>query len=119
YRSSILLLCDNPFRSFIATGLRNAGAIVDVASCVNDASRETPYDAIVVALKPQASPVVSAADAFIIASHWPGAVIAQFWGDIERAVLEDLDIPVWPRKAPALGHMGVLPSALGPVAVLR
>jgi len=119
YRSSILVLCDNPFGSFITSALRAAGACVEVAERVSEAASDTRHDAILVALKPQSYPVVSAAEARIIASRWPGAVVAQFWGDLERAVLEQLDIPIWPPTAPGIGHMGVLPSALGPEPVIR
>jgi hypothetical protein len=119
YRSSILLLCDNPFCGFIARGLRRAGATVDVAAQVGEAPREKPYDAVLVSLTPKATPVVTAADATQIARQWPGAVVAQFWGDIDRAALQGLNVPVHPGKAPGPGHMGILPSAIGPEAVIR
>jgi hypothetical protein len=119
YRSSILLLCDNPFCPFIARGLRRNGAHVDVVHRVAEAPRDTRYDAILVALKPQDSPVISAIDARVIGGNWPGAVVAQFWGDIDRFALEDADVPVWPDEAPAAGHMGILPSAIGPEPVIR
>jgi hypothetical protein len=119
YRSSILLLCDNPFCGFIARGLRRAGATVDVAAHVAEAPRERQYDAILVSLTPQATPVVTAADADQIARQWPGAVVAQFWGDIDRSALAALNVPVHPEKAPGAGHMGILPSGIGPEAVIR
>jgi len=119
YRSSILLLCDNPFSGFILRGLIRAGATVDVADSVATAPRQQRYDAIVVALHPRDVPVVSAADARLISCNWPGAVVAQFWGDIDRAALDDLHVPLWPEKAPAAGHMGILPSAIGPEPVIR
>jgi hypothetical protein len=28
-------------------------------------------------------------------------------------------VPVWPDKAPKPGHMGILPSALGPEPIIR
>jgi hypothetical protein len=119
YRSSILVLCDNPFGPFIIRGLRRAGARVDVARCANKAPQDTRYDAIVVSLKPQAGPTVSTADAHLIATRWPGAVVAQYWGDLERETFDRLDIPVWPPKTPGRGHMGILLSALGPEPVIR
>jgi hypothetical protein len=119
YRSSILLLCDNPFGSYMTRGLRRAGANLDVARSVAEAPRDKRYDAIVVALKPQSTPVLTAMDARIIATCWPGAVVAQYWGDIDRAALADMDVPVWPERAPGAGHMGILPSALGPEPVVR
>jgi hypothetical protein len=119
YRSSILLLCDNPFDTFMSRGLQRAGASLDVARSVADAPRDKRYDAIVVALKPRSTPVVSAMDARTIATCWPGAVVAQFWGDIDRAALAEMDVPMWPENAPGPGHMGILPSALGPEPVVR
>jgi hypothetical protein len=119
YRSSILLLCDNPFSGFILRTLKKIGASVDLADSVANAPRYGEYDAIVVALQPQAHCVVSADDARLIASRWPGAVVAQYWGDIDRSALQSLSVPLWPEHAPAAGHMGVLPSAIGPEPVVR
>jgi len=119
YRSSILVLCDNPFCGFIARTLKRLGASVDVADTVVDAPRHVRYDAVLVALQPRAHAVVSAVDARLIASRWPGAVVAQFWGDMDRAALASAGVSVWPERAPGVGHMGVLPSAIGPEPVIR
>src|SRR5207248_11612591 len=108
YRSSILVLCDNPFCGFITRTLKRLGASVDVADTVVDAPRYVRYDAVLVALQPRADAVLSAVDARLIASRWPGAVVAQFWGDIDRASLASAGVAVWPERAPATGHMGVL-----------
>ena len=45
--------------------------------------------------------------------------MAQFWGDIDRASLASAGVAVWPERAPATGHMGVLPSSLGAEPVVR
>jgi hypothetical protein len=119
YRSSLLLLCDNPFCGFISRTLRRAGATVDVAASVAEAPVGTYYDAILVSLTPQPSPTVTAADAREIARRWPGAVVAQFWGDIDREALAALEVPVCPIQPPAAGHMAILPSAIGPEVVIR
>jgi hypothetical protein len=119
YRSSVLLLCDNPFSGFLIRGLKRAGATVDVAESVADAPRNRRYDAILVALQPRDVAVVAASDARLIASSWPGAVLGQFWGDIDRLALEHLNVPLWPEKAPGPGHMGILPSGIGPEPVIR
>jgi hypothetical protein len=119
YQSSILLLCDNPFCGFIARTLKRIGASVDVADCVVDAPRNMRYDAVLVALQPRSSVVLSSVDARLIATRWPGAVVAQFWGDVDREALASAGVPVWPAHAPAAGHMGVLPSAIGPEPVVR
>ena len=119
YTSSILLLCDNPFGPFIEHGLVSTGANVDMLKSLSAATGGRIYDAILVALKPRPEPVLSVEDAIIIASGWPGAVVAQFWGDIDRSVLLDADVPVWPVEAPAPGHMGILLSMLGPEPIVR
>jgi hypothetical protein len=119
YRSAILLLCDNPFSGFIVRGLRRVGATVVVAQSVASAPQQQRYDAILVALKPRHVPVVTAADAGVIACQWPGAVVAQFCGDLDRSTLGDLNVAVWPEKTPGAGHMGILPSAIGPEPVIR
>ena len=119
YRSSILLLCDNPFSGFIIRGLRRVGATVIVAESVATAPRQQRYDAILVAMTPRHVPVVTAEDARLIACRWPGAVVGQFWGDIDRSMLDYLKVAVWPEKTPGAGHMGILPSAIGPEPVIR
>jgi hypothetical protein len=119
YASRILLLCDNPFGPFIERGLVSAGASVDRLESLSRVTPSSPYDAILVALQPRPEPVFSAADAITVADCWPGAVIAQFWGDLDRAALLAADVPVWPPDAPASGHMGILPSAIGPEPIVR
>ncbi|MGH6934334.1 MAG: hypothetical protein ACREEE_18110 [Dongiaceae bacterium] len=117
--SRILLLCDNPFGPFIERGLKGAGADVDALQNLNGAANLGSYDAILVALQPRPRPVLKARDALLIARYWPGAVVAQFWGDLDRPALLAADIPVWPSEAPAPGHMGILPSAIGPEPIVR
>jgi hypothetical protein len=119
YGSRILLLCDNAFGPFIERGLRNSGANVSTQKSLALATREQTYDAIVVAMQPQREPVLSAADARVVARCWPGAVVAQFWGDLDQAALRSAGVPVWPAEPPAPGHMGILPSAVGPEPIVR
>jgi hypothetical protein len=115
----LLLLCDNPFASFISGGLVAAGARVDVSDRLPVNADNSVYDAIVVALQPGSEPVIDANDAARIASLWPGAVMVQFWGDLDRSALSANGVYVWPIEAPTLGHMGVLPSEVGPEPVVR
>lgn len=110
----VLLLCDNPFRPFLESGLRAAGAEVETAGTLADAPGDG-YDAFVVALRPGPRPVVGADEARAFAARCPGAVLAQFWGDVERPE----GVPFWPPRAPGPGHMGILPSAVGPEPVVR
>jgi hypothetical protein len=141
YASRLLLLCDNPFQQFIARGLVNAGAEVEVrerlggetiaehelavaaATPVRPRPDDGPVrdglDAVVVALRPRSEPVLNGVDAGLLADRAPGAVVAQRWGDLDRSVLRAAGVPVWPPAAPPPGHMGILPSAVGPEPVVR
>lgn len=119
YTSKILLLCDNLFSSFIERGLVCAGATVDVVDNLSNASKDQAYDAIVVALHPRSKPILSTTDAAMIAKHWAGAIIAQYWGDIDRSILHSHNISIHPPLEPRPGHMGILPSDIGPEPIVR
>lgn len=119
YASRILLLCDNPFGPFIERCLVRAGANVDAFESLSAATGSRSYDAILIALRPRPDPVLSVPDALRVADCWPGAVVAQFWGDIDRAAFVAAGVPVWPAEAPMLGHMSILPSDIGPEPVVR
>src|SRR6266540_3642329 len=80
---------------------------------------DSHFDAIIVALKPQTGPVITAADAAIIARRWPGAALGQFWGDVDRSALQAEGVSVWPPSPPAPGHMAILLSDVGPEPVVR
>ncbi|WP_238178387.1 hypothetical protein [Calothrix sp. 336/3] len=119
YSSKILLLCDNPFLPFIERGLTQAGATVDTVESICQAPQDTNYDAILVALQPRSQEVLSGEDAKAIAANFPGALVAQYWGDIERSSFVNENIPIFPEIAPKSGHMGILPSAVGPEPIIR
>jgi hypothetical protein len=119
YRSRVLLLCDNPFAPFIENGLSATGAVVTHVTCLSHARDEDIYDAIVVALVPTSTPSLEHADANRIKRSWNGAVVAQFWGDIRRDAFMEHDVPLWPAQPPGPGHMGILPSEVGPEPVIR
>jgi hypothetical protein len=119
YSSNILLLCDNPFRKFIERGLVQAGATVDNVDSLVAASTNKNYDAILVALQPRVEPILTAKDALTIAKYWPGTLVAQYWGDIERSAFAAQNIPLYPEIEPKPGHMGILPSAVGPEPIVR
>ncbi|MCM0589163.1 MAG: hypothetical protein HEQ19_08725 [Gloeotrichia echinulata CP02] len=119
YTSNILLLCDNPFESFIERGLVQAGATVDTFDLLAAAPTDKIYDAILVALQPRVEPILSARDAAIIAKYWTGTLVAQYWGDIERSAFVWHNIPFTPEIEPEHGHMGILPSAVGPEPIVR
>lgn len=123
YRSRVLVLCDNPFRSYLERGLTAAGATVVVRdSPAGLEAGPDPHgapDAVLVALRPGECPVLAAAELQVVAGRMPGAVVAQFWGDVDRTAARIAGVPVWPATEPAPGHMGVLPSDLGPEPVVR
>jgi len=117
--SRVLVLCDNDFAPFIERGLTGAGANVTPVEALHLAPSDGTFDAVIVALKPQAAPVITGADAAVIARRWPGAALGQFWGDVDRGALEMAGVSTWPASPPAPGHMGVLPSDVGPEPVVR
>lgn len=119
YSSRILLLCDNAFGAFIVRDLTSANATVDRVESLHAAPRDVAYDAVLIALTPGDAPVLSAEDIRTIGETWPGAVVAVYWGDVDRAALTAAGCEFWPREAPPLGHMGVLPSAVGPEPIIR
>jgi hypothetical protein len=119
YKSSVLLVCDNPFSSYIQRGLEKAGAAVEAVAGVAEARSGTRHDAILVAATPRAGSVLSEADARRIAATWPGAVVAQYFGDLDRSLLSSLEIAMWPRREPRPGHMGILPAEIGPEPTVR
>jgi hypothetical protein len=119
YGSRIVVLCDNDFAPFIATGLRNCGARVCQAPRLNARLLAEPCDAVLVALQPSDAPVLTAADAEQLAALAPGTATIQYWGDVDRHALERLEVPIWPPREPEAGHMAVLLSALGPEPIVR
>jgi hypothetical protein len=119
YGGRLLLLCDNPFRTFIERSLKAAGAAVEVRAQLRDGPVDERWDALVVALRPCGVPVLTASDVDLLAELAPGTVIAQFWGDVDRDAVAAAGVPVWPEVPPRPGHMAILPSAVGPEPVVR
>ncbi|MPZ93373.1 MAG: hypothetical protein GEU96_00395 [Propionibacteriales bacterium] len=119
FGTRIVLLCDNPFAPYIERGLTAAGARVRSVPSLREAEPDWDPAAVLVALRPQPGPVVSQADAEVLAKRWPHAFVAQFWGDLDRTALDRLGVHYWPRQAPGHGHMAVLPSDVGPEPVVR
>lgn len=117
--SRLLLLCDNPFLDYIARGLTAAGAQLVTRAHLLDGPLDERWDAVIVALRPTARPVLAAAEAQLLAERAPGALLAQYWGDVDHAGLRSAGVPVWPEAPPAPGHMAILPSAIGPEPIVR
>jgi hypothetical protein len=119
YGSRVLLLCDNAFAPYIARGLTGAGAAVEMADGLSGSIGSGPVDAVLVAMQPRKGPVVDADGAATIAARWPGAVLAQYWGDVDRDAVAAAGVPIWPERAPGAGHMAILPSDIGPESIVR
>ena len=119
HSSRLLLVCDNPFCPFIERTLTSVGAVVEVCEQLAAARLDARCDAVIVALRPAQHPVLSDIVAQALADQAPGTIVAQYWGDVDRDALIAAGVPVWPAVAPAPGHMGILPSALGPEPIVR
>jgi len=115
----IVLWCDNDFEPYIRRGLRQVGAEVTSTDELAKAVAADDCDGVLVAVRPRAGAVIGSEEAALIGERWPGAVVAQYWGDIDRAALAAAAVPYWPRSAPAPGHMAILPAAVGPEATVR
>jgi hypothetical protein len=117
--TSIALLCDNPFRSYLESGLEAAGAVVNGGAEISELVGGPRADVVLVALRPRNGGVLDRRTAAEIARVWPDVVVVQFWGEIDRLELRRLGLDCWPPTAPPAGHMAVLPSDLGPEPVVR
>ncbi len=117
--SRVVVLCDNSFAPFITGYLERAGAEVVGAARLEQALLTPQPDAVLLALRPRDQVACTAADAALLAQAAPGTILVQYWGDADRDALAAEGVPAWPPAAPRAGHMGVLPSALGPEPVVR
>lgn len=120
--SSLLIICNNPFAPFLAGGLRELGA--DVRSATDPdaalaalADHPEPFDGVLFAATPGPAPVCDAPRLLRLDRVCGRPLFAQLWGDLERPAGEDLRFV--PATPPPRGHMGLLPSALGPEPVIR
>jgi len=116
-RRRIAILCDNPFAPFLLDGLSAAGADVGLFGCLAQFTRER-WDAVVLALLPCDTPL-GWSDLAFIAERAPGALLAQFWGDIDREAASALGMRVCPAAEPGRGHMGILLNRLGHEPIVR
>lgn len=115
----VAVVCDNPFLPYLVGGLDRAGAEVwageSLGAVTDHAARP---DVVLVALRPRGYPTVDASAAQLLARRWPDAIVAQYWGDIDRPALAAAGLPYWPPEPPPPGHMAVLPSAVGPEPIV-
>ncbi|MDL5352359.1 hypothetical protein [Microbacterium sp. zg-YB36] len=113
YGSRIGVLCDNPFLPYLVSGLQAAGATVDSSGDVEKLLATSPA-AILVARTPNAGSVLTAQEQALISAGAADIVLVRYWGDFEPE-----GVAAWPKARPAIGHMAVLPSRVGPDAVVR
>jgi hypothetical protein len=119
YRSQLLVVCDNPFMPYLHAGLERMGAKVVTRPRFDATELSDQFDGVVIALTPTGCPVIGEADLAALATTAPGAVLAQLWGDVPREWCAAHDVPCVPAIDPGPGHMGVLPSAVGPEPIVR
>jgi hypothetical protein len=113
----IVLLCDNSFGPFIKQGLEDGGAEVAEAGRLTADVLAPGCDALLLAMQEEEH-ALTAADATLLRDQAPGAVVVQYLGGADRAALTAAGVSFWPEKAPRPGHMGILPSALGPEPII-
>lgn len=143
----LLIWSDNKFGPYIASTLAFVGAEVSLVcppelwQAIGDAGRCIRYlgdildvdqsadlmqkvDALVLAMSPndtlwigQKSQAELEADA--LAKTWPDVCIAQFCGAVDRRVIRESGLRAIPHVEPPPQHMGILPSDLGLVPMLR
>ena len=119
YRGTISVLCDNPFNEYIVAGLQSAGADVSSESNLGRLLSKPRPDAMILAVTPRNQAILGPSEFSDIAVHWPDVTICQFWGDLDRSACASQGIRVWPEHDPGKGHMGVLPSRVGPEPIVR
>lgn len=113
----IVLLCDNSFGPFIRQGLEDGGAEVAEAGRLSADLLAPRCDALLLAMQEEEH-ALTVADAALLRDEAPGAVVVQYLGGADRSALAAAGVPFWPEKAPRPGHMGILPSALGPEPIV-
>lgn len=117
--SKILLLCDNLFSSHILRTLQGIGASLELFTSCEQIPDDCEAEAVLVASSPSNKLHVESRKLSKLSRHGCSPVILQFWGDVDRAYLENLGFEFLPEKTPLQGHMGVIPSDVGPEPVVR
>lgn len=139
----VVVVADNKLGGLICRTLRHAGASplfagppeeadgLSAEAWLGDLFAGAPLrpghpgvGAVVIAARPRAEPIIGRGggallDAEALAARWPGAVVLQVWGDIDRGVLQELGVDCFPGVAPPPGHMGLSLTELGGEPVTR
>lgn len=113
----IAIVCDNPFADYILSGLIEAGATATLFESMMHIT-EGDWAAVVLALHTLDEPI-GRAQLQILARRAPGALLAQFWGDVDRDAARELGLHMCPHDEPKRGHMGILLNRLGPEPIVR
>ncbi|MCA9401903.1 MAG: hypothetical protein KC713_09760, partial [Candidatus Omnitrophica bacterium] len=108
---TIILVCDNPFKTFIKRVLMNHGCRVLFSE---DEIGSAKVNGIIFAH----TPIVCGGKGQICFKNLPEKVeyCCQLWGDVRREKFDTLWIP---QIEPRPGHMGLLLSELGPEPIVR
>ncbi|WEX10471.1 hypothetical protein [Chelativorans sp. AA-79] len=117
-RAVIALICDNPLAYNLQRGLREAGAQVVVFQSP-DVVFSHPWDAVVLAQRPERKPRLDIGDLGKLAKVAVDTVVVQYWGDIDRKAARYFGLKVWPPRSPGKGQMGMPIEMLGPEPMLR
>lgn len=117
--SRIVALCGNSFEPYIVRELRGNGATVVVTRELTADIIGPHLDAVLVAVRPGNGPALTSDHSRLLCKESPDTVVVQYWGDVDRESFVAEGISIWPEQAPQPGHMGVLPSAIGPEAIVR
>ena len=115
----IVVMCDNPFRDFLVNHFVASGARVESIEHSKAIGLTEPADAILVAMTPRLHVIIGEREAGLLARRHPGALVAQFWGDIDRKALTRHHVSFWPLQAPPPSHQGVMLSSIGDEPVVR
>jgi hypothetical protein len=116
--SNVAIVCDNPFAPFLRDGLAMAASEVELAPSIA-ALRPNGWDAVVISLNPAVNPPLGAAGFAALKAAAPRAIVAQFWGDLDRDAARAEGFRVVPTAPPTPGHMGILLNALGHEPIVR
>ncbi len=117
--TTLALLCDNPFSPSLERTLSACGAVVTTLEDPAQLLAIPPVDAVLVSLTPGPGQRLGPAELAVLARRSPGAVVVQFFGDVDREAAQDLGVACHPEPPPPHGHMGILPSAIGPEPIVR
>jgi hypothetical protein len=119
FGSHILLLCNNPFGPYIQSGLIENEATVTTMENWDRTKLPDRIDAVVLAMTPSPDSVLNRSGLSLLKSRFPDILLALFWGTLDKKTAHDVGIRVTPSKQLLPGHMGILPSDLGPEPVIR